>query len=399
MNFLRGHPNVITLIDYKVGESMVRRSTGEAREVVVVVLELAEQGELFDYMSFTGPFQEPIARYYFRQLLEALRACHTSGVYHRDLKPENLLLTDDFTLKVADFGLSGILVEGSGAPTKFHTECGTSSYMAPEILRRRPYSGDKADIWSAGVVLFITVCGFPPMKQASPRDWWYDRIREGRMELFWAAHERSFRFSPEFKALINRIFVDKPDERASLEDIMRDPWVNGDVPSNDEVREELTRRSETVEAKREEERRAAEIRAAARAEKVGRGGMDVFETDTVRGAGAAIVPGPEPPAHVYNPHNMYVAGTAEEVVHMVQEELEKMGASVKLHAEQEGEVFLMAHFEGDHIRMRTDVFESKPMLYTFRGIKTEGDMLRFAQLFEDLKDRVYGQEEAAVPAE
>jgi len=69
-----------------------------------LALELARGGELFDYISQTGEFSEDVARYYFHQLIDALDYMNQKGISHRDLKPENILMSDEFALKLADFG-------------------------------------------------------------------------------------------------------------------------------------------------------------------------------------------------------------------------------------------------------------------------------------------------------
>ena len=74
--------------------------TGKKSDVILVVLELATGGELFEFLSFTGCFEEAIARTYFHQLIAGVGYCHSKGVVHRDLKPENLLLDSSFVLKV-----------------------------------------------------------------------------------------------------------------------------------------------------------------------------------------------------------------------------------------------------------------------------------------------------------
>ena len=73
-----------------------------------------------------------------------MRHCHEKGICHRDLKPENLLLSGDFELKIADFGLSALGENEDGTPLLLRTECGTRGYMAPEVLAGRPYDGHKA---------------------------------------------------------------------------------------------------------------------------------------------------------------------------------------------------------------------------------------------------------------
>jgi len=126
-----------------------------------------------------------------------MRHTHEKGICHRDLKPENLLLSGDFQLKIADFGLSSLGENEDGTPLLLRTECGTRGYMAPEVLSGKPYDGKKADVWSAGVILFITLAGFPPFQMAANSDWWFQRIRHKQYSLFWEAHLRSATFSPQ----------------------------------------------------------------------------------------------------------------------------------------------------------------------------------------------------------
>lgn len=82
------HKNVIKLIDYKKGEYV---KPGKVKVVDYIVLEQANQNDLFDY-CLTGVFSEREARYFFKQILEGLDYCHHKGIAHRDLKPENILL-------------------------------------------------------------------------------------------------------------------------------------------------------------------------------------------------------------------------------------------------------------------------------------------------------------------
>ncbi len=79
-----------------------------------------------------------------------------------------------------------------------YTECGTRSYMAPEVLAKQPYDGAQADLWSAGVVLFIMLAGNPPFQMAVSTDWWFRAVSSGRHDRFWAAHLRG---CPDFPPL------------------------------------------------------------------------------------------------------------------------------------------------------------------------------------------------------
>ena len=84
----------------------VKENPKKTRPVFYVVLEIASGGEVFDFIANTGRFQERVARYFFKQLLEGLDHVHMNGHAHRDLKPENLLMDKDFNLKIADFGFA-----------------------------------------------------------------------------------------------------------------------------------------------------------------------------------------------------------------------------------------------------------------------------------------------------
>lgn len=119
-----------------------------------IVLELATGGEFFDYIATGGAFPENIARFYFRQLIDALDYVHTRGAVHRDLKPENLLFDADYNLKVADFGFAAP-VDGRDGQGYLRTKLGTESYMAPEINMKRAYSGASVDLFASGIILFI----------------------------------------------------------------------------------------------------------------------------------------------------------------------------------------------------------------------------------------------------
>lgn len=126
------------------------------KEVDYVVLSIASQGEVFDFIASSGEFSEPVARYYFKQALEGLDYCHSNGVAHRDLKPENLLLDENFVLKLADFGFAGPM-EGRDGSGFLHTRLGTKNYMAPEIHEGKPYNGSSVDLFALGIILFIMV--------------------------------------------------------------------------------------------------------------------------------------------------------------------------------------------------------------------------------------------------
>jgi serine/threonine protein kinase len=156
--------HVINQIEYGSG---TYKKADKEREVSYIVLELALGGELFDFVANSGRFEEPLARYYFKQFLTGLDYCHQNGVAHRDLKPENLLLCNNFSLKIADFGFAAP-VEGKDGHGNLTTKLGTLNYMAPEIHLKQPYQGRSVDLFAAAIILFIMVSAHPPFTTAEP---------------------------------------------------------------------------------------------------------------------------------------------------------------------------------------------------------------------------------------
>ena len=100
---------------------------------------------------------EDKARIYFQQMIQALDYCHKNKIIHRDLKPENILIDKkNNCLKISDFGLSTIL---KTKDELINNACGTTNYLAPEVIKLTEYHGQPSDIWSAGVILYNCVTG------------------------------------------------------------------------------------------------------------------------------------------------------------------------------------------------------------------------------------------------
>ena len=97
---------------------------------------------------------ENVIRAIVRELCNALKAIHSKNVIHRDLKPENIFISDDYKIKIGDFGISKILDGTSYAQTM----SGTFLYMAPEIIKGIKYN-NKIDIWSLGCIIY-EICTF-----------------------------------------------------------------------------------------------------------------------------------------------------------------------------------------------------------------------------------------------
>ena len=211
------HPNVVMM-----------REVFKTRNHINIVLEFVTGGELFDRIVKSRYFPESVARNFFQQLIEGIRYCHAQGVAHRDLKPENLLLNDEDTLKIMDFGLAALQKD-----KLLQTTCGTPNYVAPEVLTERGYDGFSADVWSCGVILYVMLAGKLPFEDKNMRGL-FEKIQ--RAQYSFPRH-----FSEGAKNLLSKILVADPKQRATIEDIMLDEWFQVDyVPVAGEAVEEVS---------------------------------------------------------------------------------------------------------------------------------------------------------------
>ena len=257
------HPNIVNFMEYNQ-DGVDEKKNGTKVPVSYIVLELATGGELFDYVATTGKFSENVARFYFQQLINGLEYVHMRGVTHRDLKPENLLFDQAFNLKIADFGFAAPIGGHDGSGYN-RTKLGTESYMAPEIHARKPYIGASVDLFACGIILFIMVTGHPPFIKAEPTDSFYKLLCANRSDLFWNSHSKNKPqdfFSKEFKLLITSLLSWDPTHRPSISEVKAFDWVNGPVPTNEEILLEFTLRKKKIDHENEV-KRAAKIQERA----------------------------------------------------------------------------------------------------------------------------------------
>uniref|UniRef100_A0A671S2R2 non-specific serine/threonine protein kinase n=1 Tax=Sinocyclocheilus anshuiensis TaxID=1608454 RepID=A0A671S2R2_9TELE len=186
----------------------------ETDKTLYLVMEYASGGEVFDYLVAHGRMKEKEARAKFRQIVSAVQYCHQKCIVHRDLKAENLLLDADMNIKIADFGFSNEFMVGN----KLDTFCGSPPYAAPELFQGKKYDGPEVDVWSLGVILYTLVSGSLPFDGQN--------LKELRERVLRGKYRIPFYMSTDCENLLKKFLILNPTKRGSLEQIMKDRWMN-----------------------------------------------------------------------------------------------------------------------------------------------------------------------------
>uniref|UniRef100_A0AAY4DJT4 non-specific serine/threonine protein kinase n=1 Tax=Denticeps clupeoides TaxID=299321 RepID=A0AAY4DJT4_9TELE len=167
----------------------------ETEKTLYLIMEYASGGEVFDYLVAHGRMKEKEARAKFRQA-------------------ENLLLDADMNIKIADFGFSNEFTIGS----KLDTFCGSPPYAAPELFQGKKYDGPEVDVWSLGVILYTLVSGSLPFDGQN--------LKELRERVLRGKYRIPFYMSTDCENLLKKLLVLTPGKRGSLEQVMKDHWMN-----------------------------------------------------------------------------------------------------------------------------------------------------------------------------
>ncbi|KAM9769839.1 serine/threonine-protein kinase DCLK2 isoform 2-T2 [Menidia menidia] len=223
------HPNIIMLIEEL-----------DSPSELCLVMELIKGGDLFDAITSSAKYTERDAGVMVYNLAGALKYLHSMSIVHRDIKPENLLVFEypDGTksLKLGDFGLATV-VQGP-----LYTVCGTPTYVAPEIIAESGY-GVKVDIWAAGVITYILLCGFPPFRsENNHQEELFDQILLGQLEFptpYWD------NITDSAKELIGKMLLVDSEARYTAQDVLSHPWVTDDAVAENNMKAEVTGKLKT----------------------------------------------------------------------------------------------------------------------------------------------------------
>lgn len=201
------HPNILKMYNLYQDESYF-----------YIVTDIYKGGELFDEIIKRTKFTENDAAELMTSLLSCINYCHQNGLVHRDLKPENILLEENMEMddmKVIDFGLAARFQPGE----KLRESVGTIYYMAPEVLERDYDS--KVDIWSAGVICYILLAGYPPFDGDTDADI-EKAISKGQYKFSGRVWDGISDAAMDF---IQELLTYDPSERPSAERALQHPWL------------------------------------------------------------------------------------------------------------------------------------------------------------------------------
>jgi len=211
-------------------------------------------GEMFGHVERDGRFSEPLARYWFRQIVNGLYHLQRVGVCHRDLSLENILVDQHSRCVVIDMGMclrvpyaadDGTVTDVSAGTLRHlilpQGQCGKPNYISPEVLANTDaFDGFAIDLWAAGVILFIMLVGLPPFEWACEQDPRFKMITRGGLTGMLAQWGRTI--SDDAADLLQNMLRQNPSDRLSLTEVMDHRWLtNEDVtpptpPQNEEWR-------------------------------------------------------------------------------------------------------------------------------------------------------------------
>ncbi|KAL8162377.1 hypothetical protein V2J09_013866 [Rumex salicifolius] len=204
MQHLSGHPGVVML-----------NAVYEDANCFHLVMELCSEGRLVDQMAKEGRYSEQQAACLMKELMIVIKYCHDMGVVHRDIKPENILLTSSGKMKLADFGLAMRVANGQSLSGL----AGSPAYVAPEVL-----SGsyrEKADVWSAGVLLYALLAGALPFQGKSLEEI-FDAIKNVELDF----HSDMWKcISKPARNLVERMLSRDVSKRITVEEVLGHPWI------------------------------------------------------------------------------------------------------------------------------------------------------------------------------
>jgi len=205
-----------------------------------LITEYASYGDFIDVIPQAGlPNDETLARTFFHHLIEGIEYLHQNGVAHLDLKCENLLLGDDFQLKITDFDMCSEIADGKLVGR------GTANFRAPELIVSKCESLEAADVYSAGILLFIFRFGFfPYVEKNFIHGKSLHELLLTNLQGFWDLHKdmrgSKMQVDQDLRALFEGMVHPVPSQRSTIAQIKKSKWYQGPVYNDDVLKAGLS---------------------------------------------------------------------------------------------------------------------------------------------------------------
>ena len=220
------NPNIIHLEDNGIGTINMKEKSTKKKNYMI--LEYCPKGDLFKYVQ-NERFTERQAKYIFKKILLGVQALHGANICHRNLKLETILLDNNFNPKISNFVFATQFQQNNNQPIMLKDFVGTLSYASPNILSNQPYNGEKADIFSLGVLLFYLVSGRWGFVDPTKKDPCYRYIMAGNIDQYWIelyARIGNMNFSNDFKDLYISMVAPNENNRPHIAQVLNHPWFN-----------------------------------------------------------------------------------------------------------------------------------------------------------------------------
>ena len=233
------NPNIIHLFNNGIGTIKIAGLVKNNKPYLI--LDYCSKGNLFNYI-YEKRLSESQAKFVFKKILEGVQALHGAGICHRNLKLENILLDQNFNQKISDFALATKFIQNNQA-IQLKDYVGSFHNISPQIINHQPYNGDKADIFSLGIILFNLVTGINGFLTSKNDDIYYKLIKEGNIDDYWnKIAEKSDivkSLSKDLKNLYIKMVSFNEKDRPSVDEILQDHWFDEINNLNKEKLEEL----------------------------------------------------------------------------------------------------------------------------------------------------------------
>ena len=196
------HPHIMQLINHF-----------EDDDNFFMIMPYASRGQLYTLLKKNTKLDQKMTSQFLRETISAVKYLHEHNIIHRDIKPENILLDQNYRVKLSDFGWSNFCAPNE----KRRTFCGTREYISPEMVKKLPHD-HRVDIWSIGVLLFECLAGYPPFSGQTDAEL-FRHVTQ--LKIKWPID-----FPPLAKNLVMKILKVNPEERPSLDEILKHSWFN-----------------------------------------------------------------------------------------------------------------------------------------------------------------------------